>query len=445
MAKKTNIFNVKSFDNNKITIEEQRKERSPLSLFFVKNGRLIFTISLLFSFTLFLIAIYFAMINMEESSIVMYESNGVKVTFDSTDNSILNGVPITEQYAKKVYDNVINMNKNNVVIEVNKRTINRDNDNRTIVYYSDGNALVKYDDGTYMMVYSVSGKYGIDKDGVIDGNATTSELTGRVEYNESLGLTLLYLSDGSIEITKDNTTIFIENSNITNTNDTFFTNVSGVSLPIKKDGGSVYYSDGVIKENNNIIVDGKRYGVLEKKNIYDNIKVIYYENGYAEILRDNLSIMVKNKDHIIYDEESIKIVENTYQSFNIKDVMDYKEIELYNTNSASSHYVIVLEETDNYKLHNVNKRLDNNFIRFNVSVNDKIYYNNILNNNLKDSSSLEGISSDNNIYLLHEGTLDSMSTTTVKLGLWIDYDSISNQYMNSTFIGTVKVYVESLD
>jgi len=37
-----------------------------------------------------------------------------------------------------------------------------------------------------------------------------------------------------------------------------------------------------------------------------------------------------------------------------------------------------------------------------------------------------------------------MSSTTVMLGLWIDYENITNEYMDSAFIGTVKVYVESL-
>ena len=51
----------------------------------------------------------------------------------------------------------------------------------------------------------------------------------------------------------------------------------------------------------------------------------------------------------------------------------------------------------------------------------------------------------NNTYLLCEGSIDKLSSTSVKIGMWIDYDTITNEYMNSAFIGTVKVYVETLN
>jgi len=50
----------------------------------------------------------------------------------------------------------------------------------------------------------------------------------------------------------------------------------------------------------------------------------------------------------------------------------------------------------------------------------------------------------NNNYILYEGTIDKLSEINVKLGFWISYENITNEYMNSTFIGTVKIYVESI-
>ena len=41
---KTNKFRVKQFEKNKITVEEERKKHSPFILFFINNGKLIFTI-----------------------------------------------------------------------------------------------------------------------------------------------------------------------------------------------------------------------------------------------------------------------------------------------------------------------------------------------------------------------------------------------------------------
>ena len=439
---KTNRFRVREFEENRITVEEERKYRSPLALFFIRNGKLIFLISLLFSLTVFIIAIYLAITNIEESSIVHYESNGVVVNFAGTDNSIVNGTPITEEYASKVFDSVVNISDNNVGVVIKlKEVILKD---RTIIFYSDNTVLIKYNDGSYMKVSSVNGKYGINDKGIIDSGATTKEVSGRTEENKELGISILYLSDGSMEVTKGDTTFFVRNSDVTNTEEIFYTNLSGVSLPIKEDKNRTYYSDGTIKENDYIIVDNNNYTIKEEKTIFDNIKIIYYENGYAEVIKDDLSIMVKNSDHIVYDDNSLEIIDNSINEIDIKDIMDIKEITLNNTNTESSHYIIVLEETSNYEKYDVSKRLANEFIRFSVYVNGSKIENNILNNNLKGNNKLEGLNLRNNTYLLYEGNIDKLSSATVKLGLWIDYEDITNEYMNSAFIGTVKVYIESL-
>lgn len=63
---------------------------------------------------------------------------------------------------------------------------------------------------------------------------------------------------------------------------------------------------------------------------------------------------------------------------------------------------------------------------------------------MKGTSILGGVSLNNNTYLLYEGNIEKLSTASVKIGMWIDYEDITNEYMNSAFIGTVKVYIESL-
>lgn len=440
---KTNRFRVKDFEENIITVEEGRKERSPLALFFIKNGKLLFAISFLFSVAVFIIALTLVLSNMEESTIVKYESNGVIVSFDGTDNSILNGTPITDEYAEKIFDSTINISTSEVgvVIKVDDKEL----EDRTIVFYSDKSALIKYNSGGYMKVSSVNGENGVNEDGVIDRKAITKKVTGVLEENKNLGITILSLSDGSIEITKDNTTFFVRNNDVTNTNDILYTNLSGVSLPIKKENGYTYYSDGTMKKANYIIVNDTEYKVKEdKNNVYDNIKVIYYENGYAEVVKDTLSIIVRNSDHIVYNDKMLEIVDNSILGVEIKDIMDIKEITLNNTNEEISHYIIVLEETDDYTKHDVSRRLDNSLINFNIYVGGNKIYNNVLDNNLKGTNRLEGLNLDNNTYLLYEGNIEKLSSETIKLGLWIDYNDIGNEYMNSALIGTVKVYVESL-
>lgn len=442
MSKNTNRFSVKSFNKNKIVVEEERKSRSALALFFIKNGRLIFTISLLFSLTIFIIALVFTIFNIKESTIVEYESNGVIVTFDSNDSTIINGVPITDDYAEKVFDNYINVNSNvGVVIKVDEIKL----DDRVIIYYSDNTALIKYNNGEYAKVYSVNNNYGINKNGIIDSNASIEYVSGRIESNYKLNISLLYLSDGTIEITRDDNVIFIRNNDITINDDMFYANLSMVSLPVNKDGDKIYFSDGTVKEGNTIIVDNKKFSVIEEKNnVYKNVKIIYYENGYAEIDNNEHIILVRNGNHIVYNDNYLEIIDNSDNVIEIKDVMDIKEIILNNTNEVDSHYIIVLEETDDYKAHNVDKILDNKFIRYNIDVNSNKVYNNVLDNNLKDSSLYDGIYQGKDTYLLYEGTLEKLSSTTVRLGLWVNYEEITSEYMNSAFIGTVKVYVESL-
>lgn len=434
---KTNRFHVKKVDKQNITVEEERKYHSPFILFLIRNGKLILTISLLFSLSVFIIAFSLTMTNIKESSIVKYESNGVMVKFDSTDEMILNGTPITPEYADKLFDsNVQNINYEGVIIKIKETPCKFGN----IVFYSDKTALIKYIDGTYMRIYSVNNNYGIDEDGIINSKAVTKKLTGEIKQN-NLGINILYLSDGSTEITYKNSTIFVRNGDISNLEDKFYTNLSLVSIKLKEENNKIYYSNNIIKENNLLNVDSKTYKITSEKVVMENIKIIYYENGYAEVIKDKLSIIVEKSEHIKYDNNIFEIVYQDKEKVDIKDLMDIKNITINNTNTETINYIIVLEETNNYQKNNINKRLTNEYIRFSTYINGNTYKNNILNNNLRGK---EGYTFNNNTYLLYEGKLDRLNSININIGMWIDYETITNDYMNSAFIGTIKVYIETL-
>lgn len=434
---KTNRFHVKKVDKQNITVEEERKYHSPFILFLIRNGKLILTISLLFSLSVFIIAFSLTMTNIKESSIVKYESNGVMVKFDSTDEMILNGTPITPEYADKLFDsNVQNINYEGVIIKIKETPCKFGN----IVFYSDKTALIKYIDGTYMRIYSVNNNYGIDEDGIINSKAVTKKLTGEIKQN-NLGINILYLSDGSTEITYKNSTIFVRNGDISNLEDKFYTNLSLVSIKLKEENNKIYYSNNIIKENNLLNVDSKTYKIASEKVVMENIKIIYYENGYAEVIKDKLSIIVEKSEHIKYDNNIFEIVYQDKEKVDIKDLMDIKNITINNTNTETINYIIVLEETNNYQKNNINKRLTNEYIRFSTYINGNTYKNNILNNNLRGK---EGYTFNNNTYLLYEGKLDRLNSININIGMWIDYETITNDYMNSAFIGTMKVYIETL-
>ena len=62
--------------------------------------------------------------------------------------------------------------------------------------------------------------------------------------------------------------------------------------------------------------------------------------------------------------------------------MDIKEIKLDNKNLNKANYIIVLEETDDYRKHKVTKRLSNEYINYNVFVNGTRVNNMVLDNKL---------------------------------------------------------------
>lgn len=445
---RNNKFFFKKYDEdeNKITLEEERKYHSPFVLFLIKNGRLLLAISLLLSVSVFIIAITLIFGNMKESSIVMYEQNGVVVSFDGDDNSIVNGTPITKEYAEKVFDSNLIQDNNlrGVVIKLKEVSIKDKNKGKVkgvITFYSDRTAIVKYDDGSYKRIYSVNGNYGITESGVIDSKAITNDLSGEYKKNDKYNINLIYLSDGSVIVIKDKVELFVRNSDITSNDDEFFTTLSGVSTPISKDGNKYTYSDGTIKEKDYIIVDDIKYAKVDEKKTKDNIKIIYYDNGYAEIIYNNLNVMVKNSEHIRYNDNIFEIIDNDKKDvIEIKDIMDIKDIKLENKNNTVSNYMIVLEESNNYDKYKISKKLPSKYINYNIYVNGNKIINNVLDKKLDNTS---GIENGENSYLIYEGKIDKLSELTVKVGMWVSYEDITNEYMNSGFVGTMKVYIES--
>lgn len=438
---KSKDFYVKKYDEdkNKITVEEEKRYRSPFILFLINNGKLIFTISLLLSISVFIIAITLSFKNIGESSIVMYESNGVVVSFNGSDNSIINGTPITKEYAEKVFYS--NLNNDNylrgVVIKVKEIDINGDN----YIFYSDKTVIIKYNDGSFKKVYPLDNKYAVNDKGEINSKAIYKDLSGEYKKNSKYDIDIIYLSDGSVIIIKDNINFYVRNSDITN-NDSFYTNLSGVSSLFNVDDNKYYYSNGIIKEDNFIIVNGVKYSKdYEKDDIFDNIKVIYYDNGYAEVICGNLSIMVEKSEHIKYNNNIFEIIDNNKykENIDIKDIMDIKNITLKNTNDKKANYMVVLEESssNSYSKYDISKRLDNKYIYYNTYINGNIVKNKILDNSINIADN------DKNNYLICEGIIDKLSEISIDIGMWVDYESITNEYMNSGFVGTIKVYIES--
>ena len=117
---RTNRFHVKEIkDEVNITVEEERKDRSPFYLFLKRNQWLLYIMVLMIALIISSITLYVVAKNLDSSTVVEYEWNGVVVTFDEGNNSILDGVPITTEYASKLFDNsLLNDAYKGVVIKV---------------------------------------------------------------------------------------------------------------------------------------------------------------------------------------------------------------------------------------------------------------------------------------------------------------------------------------
>lgn len=447
---KNNKFYVKKIKKDNITVAEEKNYKSPFIIFLLTNGRLIFIITLLLSITILIISTSLVFRNMlgstdksdKNNTNTTTDNSNVVVTVDISDECNLNNTtPITEEYATKLFDSSRQINTANtgVVIKVKEKSL----EDRIIIFYSDKTALIKYKDGTYLRVFRVNNNYGVKEDGTLNTKAETRKLTAKEIINKDLGIKLLYLSDGSLEVTKGDVCFFVRDSDITSSVDKFYTNLSIVSLPTKKESNKIYYSNGTIKENDYLLVDNKQIKSTETKKIHDNITIIYYENGFAEIIQDKQSIIVEKSDHIIYDNNILEIIDNTKEEkVNTDNLIDIKNINLKNNNKKEVKYLILIEETSNYNKYNINKRLPNEYIKYLVSINNKKQDIKLLNNNIKGTNKTKGLKLTNNAYQIYEGKLPKSGEANIKIGMWVDYKTITNEYMNSAFIGTVKVYIE---
>lgn len=439
MMSKKNKFYVKKInqEENKITVGEEKNYHNPFIRFLISNGKLIFTISLLLSVAVFIIALTLSLKNMGESSIVMYEENGVVVNFNGTDNSIINGTPITSDYALKTF--VSNINEDNylkgVVIRVDKKELN----GNTYMFYSDKTIIIKYKDNTYKKIYPVDNKYGIYDNGIINTKAITKDLTGEKKENQRLDIELIYLSDGSILVSGEDTNILVRNKDVTDKENIFYGNLSGTSILVEEKDNKYHYSNNIITYENFIEVNNIKYNKIEEKTLDNGIKIIYYDNDYAEVIYKDSRLVVEKKDHIKYENNIFEIVDNNKneENIDIKDIMNIKNIKLKNTNQDKAYYMIVLEESNNYNKYNIDKRLDTKYINYNIYVNGNTITNKVLDNKIEIKENK------NNNYLIYEGYIDKLSELTIDIGMWISYENITNEYMNSGFIGTMKVYIET--
>ena len=334
---KTNLFKFLKLKRDKIVLEEEIIE-SPFLAFFRKYKIYILLLLFLLALIAVIVSVYFAIINIKESSKIVTNINQVVVDFE-TDGKVnsVNMKPITGgQAIKEFYKRYGNIGlTEGVIFEIKEVKYN----NGTIIYYSDGSAKIIDKTGTITRVSALeNGDFGVNENGDIILGAKTKLISITETKVLEDGTKIVYYSDNSCEvyIPGDNVTMLVRNSKrlVIENNRLFTINPSGVSKKLKdenKNGYKVtYYEDGtmkiekgnetyVVRNNEDIDFSNFTYPnnneatIREIKDLKDGSRIIYYTDGSAEIQMKNETIMVRQSKDIIYTEERIiEIIETKY-------------------------------------------------------------------------------------------------------------------------------------
>lgn len=322
---KTNLFRVKKVKEKekKITLEEEQLY-NPILLFFNKFGCL----GILFFFLLILILLAVVIItvaNLLSSEEGDGSFNDDNLAFEYGDNNVvIDGDSYDEDWISR-YANVY---KNEGIIFVVKTFQVND---ATITYYSDGSSKLIRKDGTIVRISAlIDGSYGILEDGTIVTVSKRKSISIINKMELDSGTVIVYYSDGSAEIIKDDVVILVRNSSRINLKDNDYdldeVVPSGSSYPesVKKIGNYelTYYTDGTIKvvngsdvfivrNDDDISIDGdnvtfpnnNQATVVDILKLRDGTIVTYYSDGSALIdTYYDTVIMVRRSGSIILDD-----------------------------------------------------------------------------------------------------------------------------------------------
>lgn len=331
----------------KIILEEKK---SKFAIFIKRYNKLMILLLMLLSLVTVVGGVFLAVSKIQES----LEPNIKEVAIDTTLDKIssitnINGIPITDEAAKNIF------NKNNIfitngeVLLVNKL----ETSDFIVKYYSDGTAIkILTKSNTIIRVAALTnGEYGIDKDGNINTSAKTREVKESKVKDYPWGK-VIYYSDGSASIINSKMDMFVRNAS--DIKDNYISNNKVTYLKDTEKVGNTkinYYYDGtieVVKDNTSYVfrniddITLKQSSVEFKNNnqatIYKTINtddgktINYYTDGGAIILDGTRSLSVRKSNSIIIKNNKIyEIVDNIYVEISKK-----TSSETYYTNGSAT-------------------------------------------------------------------------------------------------------------
>lgn len=392
-------------------------------------------------------------ITLEDNIVIIYYSDNSCKIIISTDRAML-----VRNSSRLVIEN-------NRLVKINPSGVSKElRVDNNITYYEDGTIKIEKDN----KIYVIRNSEDVDLSNITFPSNNEATIVKTINLKD--GSKINYFSDGSAEIVKDNTSTMVRQSKdiIYNDNrvieiiETKYAHMSsekttpdekeiiyldnGGALIKNKDGTYDYVyensdikydSNGNIKQVNNLVNE------IDHKTTLDGVIVIDLKDGNSIIIDEN-GYRIVETDKIVYDNDGniAKIVGEEDPSED-KSIYDNHFV-IENKGKDKVRYMVAIEVSDNYQDY-APVKLNPIYLKYNLVANTIYLENKVLNNILPMGTVLEGNKKiDKETYILYEGVLDSGKNADITLGLWLDYDDITNDYQNSVFVGTIKIYSETI-
>mgnify|MGYP004529556649 FL=1 len=334
---------VKKIDEEKREIILEKKDK-PLFIFFRNHWLILFITALILSLTIFILAVIYTVSSLVNSNSPTISKVPISASFgDELTAKINDSGPISEAYVNGLFNQDVSGYDYGIIL-IND-TVRNDKEKYSIIFYSDGTAKKIYDNGKITRISSLdNGEYGISKNGDINVNARTLDITITKKEKFSYG-TITYYSDGSAEILDGDGKVImlIRDSNSLSKNSI----LNSIVAVYDEDNGTITkYTDGttlVLKDNTYYITSGtdvsdtsKLFKEVGRDNLSDGRTIIYFSNGSAVIKdgKDSISVrksnainVINNKIFDIKDSNYVKVCDS-------KKLRDGRDIIFYTDGSA---------------------------------------------------------------------------------------------------------------
>lgn len=340
MSKKVTV---KKIDEEKREIILEKKDK-PLFIFFRNHWLILFITALILSVTIFILAVIYTVSSIVNSNSPTISKVPISASFgDELTAKINDSGPISEAYVNGLFNQDVSGYDYGIIL-IND-TVRNDKEKYSIIFYSDGTAKKVYDNDKITRISSLdNGEYGISKNGDINVNARTLDITITKKEKFSYG-TITYYSDSSAEILDGDGKVImlIRDSNSLSKNSI----LNSIVAVYDEDNGTITkYTDGmtlVLKDNTYYITSGadvndtsKLFKEVGRDNLSDGRTIIYFSNGSAVIKdgKDSISVrksnainVINNKIFDIKDSNYVKVCDS-------KKLRDGRDITFYTDGSA---------------------------------------------------------------------------------------------------------------